>query len=308
MAKTRKAKPKSAAATQSTESPARVRRTANKSQNVHVTGTADSRINSNGETGVNSPETDPISEKDVTSGENSPDHDVETLAGARGDGKPAHSKRPWLKDRQLLPGQPFPGCKLNDALQEKICGFIAAALTWNDACQLVGISRSAAWEWRTRGAAYLDDPVGHVGDARFGSFLEAVELAKTRSKAILIRKIIGSDDWRAAKWLLCNRFPSEYKDQFEISGPEGQPLSIGGNQFNVIMELPDLGPLEWKTVDHRSDEQKSGQSLADVIAHKPSQPIEDPVAKIVDFTAAAQNYDPLSSHKIGGNAYIKPKH
>lgn len=94
----------------------------------------------------------------------------------------------------------------------------------------------------------------------------------------------------------------------EVTGPDGAPLAIGGNQFSVIFELPKMEIPEWKTVDHSGDKSVEA-SLKEVIAgaHRPSQPIEDPLAKVVEFPEQ-QNYDPLSSHKIGGNSYIKPKH
>jgi hypothetical protein len=90
--------------------------------------------------------------------------------------------------------------------------------------------------WRNRGAAYLENPQ----DARYGLFVQRIDEAELRCKAVVIEKLLKCDDWRAWRFWLINRAGGEWKSEHikaetEISGPGGIP--IGQNMFNVNFHL-----------------------------------------------------------------------
>jgi hypothetical protein len=93
-------------------------------------------------------------------------------------GKPVTFVTPKVKTRnhhmrrKLRPGQPNALSKLDNALEKKICGFIASGMVWEDACQLCGIHRKTAWDWKCRGDA---------GERRYVQFLENTSLAELRA-------------------------------------------------------------------------------------------------------------------------------
>jgi hypothetical protein len=159
---------------------------------------------------------------------------------------PKAVKRHYRRKR-LAPGQPHAQSKLTDEVQEQICGFIAGGMRWVDACQLSGIHRATAWMWKERGAA---------GEERYAEFMEAVDLAEIKSKALLVAEIRRDTDWKAKKWLLINRFPGEFRDYItqEISGPNGAPIEMTGKQFVVQFTMPPPDATEFTTVDHQLPE------------------------------------------------------
>lgn len=123
--------------------------------------------------------------------------------------------------------------KLTDALEEEICKLLRAQMTLTDACQWLGISRVAVWEWRTKGQ---EDP-----ESRYGRFEKAIEKALTVAKAYLIRGVAQHSDVRGKLFLLKNRYPQEFRDRIvqEVSGPGGEavPVNVNINPFEIKIVL-----------------------------------------------------------------------
>lgn len=145
-------------------------------------------------------------------------------------------------------GRPSAHSKLTNKVQEKVCGFIAGGLRIEDACALSGIHRSTLWVWKDKGAA---------GEERYKEFVEAVELAETKSKALLVGEIRRDPDWKAKKWLLMNRFPKEFRDHYtqEVTGPDGSPIAVSMNPFIVNVSLSSNEPeTEFTTINHQNGE------------------------------------------------------
>lgn len=153
-------------------------------------------------------------------------------------------KRGYHKQKKSPDEPAKTNSKLTDKVQEKICGFIAGGMRWEDACVLSGIHRSTAWVWKDRGAA---------GEERYKEFLEAVELAEMRSKALLVADIRRDVDWKAKKWLLMNRFPKEFRDSYtqEVVGADGGPVSLSLNPFTVNVNLTGI-EQEFTTINEES--------------------------------------------------------
>jgi hypothetical protein len=145
------------------------------------------------------------------------------------------------KHYRRRPGQAAAQSKLNDETQEKICGFIAGGLRLEDACRLSGVHRTTVWLWKDR---------GNAGEQRYKEFLDAVELAEVKSKALLLAEIRRDPDWKAKKWILINRFPKEFRDYItqEITGVDGSPMSLA--PFVVNFTLPPPDSTEFTTIDH----------------------------------------------------------
>ena len=84
--------------------------------------------------------------------------------------------------------------------------------------------------------------------------MEAVELAVAACKADVITKILRCDDWRAWRFWLINN--SEYKSEHvrsEVSGPEGNPIPVQFNPFQVQFMLAGDPNVTFSTIDHRGE-------------------------------------------------------
>jgi hypothetical protein len=157
--------------------------------------------------------------------------------------------------RKLRPGQPNALSKLDNALEKKICGFIARGMVWEDACQLCGIHRKTAWDWKCRGDA---------GEPRYVQFLEKTSLAELRAKALLIGKIRNNPDWKAQKFLLCNRYPKEFRDHIvqEVTGPSGGSIPVAVNPFEVEIIMAGDPDPKFTTIDHRNEPTTTGRQTS----------------------------------------------
>lgn len=150
--------------------------------------------------------------------------------------------RPKRRER---PGQaPSNGsrpCMLDDALEKRICEYLRQGVSLDDAGVMVGVSAKAITEWRHKGCEDTE--------SRFGLFYDRTEEARTAWKTRMIKKVTDDPDWKAAWKLLCARFPREFRNYMsvnaELSGPDGGPMQIEANPFQVMLEL------------HHSDDEKT---------------------------------------------------
>jgi hypothetical protein len=148
---------------------------------------------------------------------------------------PKREKRPWRKHRKaaLAPGQPNAHSKLTDALQSELCGLIMNKATLEDAADYLGVNRTTIWEWRDRGRAQPE--------TRYGAFERAVTKALAAAKVHLIHDIANHQSVRGKMFLLCNRYPTEYRMHIstEVSGPSGSPIPMDmGARFTVNVNCP----------------------------------------------------------------------
>ena len=128
------------------------------------------------------------------------------------------SVRKHVRKLALKPGQPSARSKLTYETQEKICGAVRGGQTFECAASLAHIDRTTLNDWRQRGQ---QDPL-----SRYGEFNRALEAALLASETMMVHKILSDPDWKAAKWILKNRFPDRYRERYELSGPEGKAISI----------------------------------------------------------------------------------
>jgi hypothetical protein len=118
----------------------------------------------------------------------------------------------------LKPGQPSPRSKLTNDVQQKICNAVSSGQTFECAASLVHVDRHTLNDWRQRGQ---QEP-----DSRYGEFNRALESALLASETMMVHKILSDPDWKAAKWILKNRFPDRYRERYELSGPAGAPIPL----------------------------------------------------------------------------------
>jgi hypothetical protein len=125
---------------------------------------------------------------------------------------------------------------LTDDVQEKICNAVSAGQTFECAASLVHIDRATLNDWRQRGQ---QDP-----NSRYGEFNRALEQALLASETMMVHKILSDPDWKAAKWILKNRFPDRYRERYELSGPAGGaiPLDHTGAKFELTVVCPPPPP------------------------------------------------------------------
>jgi hypothetical protein len=134
--------------------------------------------------------------------------------------------------RKLKEGQPNPCSKLTTALTEKICGYVASGMSWQDAAALCGIHRNQITLWKAKGDA--------EGEGPYADFLRAAEQAELEREHEALSFIAKDRDWKARRWLLCNWRPEKYRmTSFsgELVGKDGLPLFPTEQQFNVVLEL-----------------------------------------------------------------------
>ena len=126
-------------------------------------------------------------------------------------------------------------CLLNDSIEARICEYLKSGANLEDAARMAGVSRRTLVTWRERGTK---EP-----GSRFEEFLEATEAARTAWKTRMVKKLTDDPDWKAAWKLLVARYPHEFRNYLsvhsELSGPDGGPVPVAMQPFNVILELHD---------------------------------------------------------------------
>jgi succinate dehydrogenase flavin-adding protein (antitoxin of CptAB toxin-antitoxin module) len=145
----------------------------------------------------------------------------------------------------LKPGQPSARSKLTDEVQQKICNAVSAGQTFECAAALAHIDRTTLNDWRQRGQ--------QEADSRYGEFNRALEQALLASETMMVHKILSDPDWKAAKWILKNRFPDRYRDltRAELSGLEGKAIPLEhSRQFTVNVTCK---AIEEEQVDGEGD-------------------------------------------------------
>lgn len=138
--------------------------------------------------------------------------------------------------------------KLTKAVYDKVCTLLAEGQTIEVAATLSGVDSSTLWTWIRAGQAEPDGP--------FAQFASDVSYAREVSHRYLVHKIAIDEDWKAAAWLLKNRFSTLYRDSFaqEISGPNGTPVPMSLQTFSVVLELhEDQQPKDGENVEQQRE-------------------------------------------------------
>jgi|ERR1700730_4208980 hypothetical protein len=150
-----------------------------------------------------------------------------------------HARRGVRHKKKLRPGQPEIRCKLDDALERKLCKFIREGLSYETCCDLAGIGRQTFYDWEKRAR---ENP-----ESRYGQFERAVRQANAEA----IRTLHGEARKSNPLWVLERRFPELYgppKLRTELSGPSSGTLPISMNPFLVQVTidgtLPEHPPVE----------------------------------------------------------------
>ena len=173
--------------------------------------------------------------------------------------------RKHVRRLALRPGQPSPGSKLDDDVQQKICNAVSSGQTFECAAALVRIDRTTLNDWRARGQ---QDPT-----SRYGEFNRALEAALLASETMMVHKILQADDWKAVKWILKNRFPERYRERYELSGPAGSPIPVDmGARFTVNIACTDPEELARLTAKTREKMPIHDDDVNQAAAEKNGQP------------------------------------
>jgi hypothetical protein len=164
--------------------------------------------------------------------------------------------------RKLKPGQPHARSKLTAELRERICGYVADGMSWQEAAALCGIHRDVVTDWKARGDA---EP-----QSAYGEFLRAAERAKLKREHTHLAFISQDKDWKARRWLLCNWRPDKYRMNIfsgELTGKDGLALFFPqDNSFEVKLELHAPGELPEPAESSRSSSQTGRCSAGTVLA------------------------------------------
>jgi len=141
-------------------------------------------------------------------------------------------RRLLYKDQRLhlLPGQPHPQSKLTTLLTEQFCELIKVHATILDAGDALGVHRQTILDWRRRGQA---------GEPFYVDFEAAVSKAMAEEKIDLIRQLMVDKDIKGKLHILKSRWREEYGDHVaqELSGPDGTPIPMAVQSFNVVLEM-----------------------------------------------------------------------
>jgi hypothetical protein len=124
---------------------------------------------------------------------------------------------------------------LNAKLEKQICGLLSDGVPIGATCDCVGISTRTYHGWIEKGEA---DPT-----SLYAHFMRATMRARGEARAVLVRKIKASDDWRAHSWLLSHCWPQEFSearvhdDQQPIAPPVVNVIIREGEQTKEAQRL-----------------------------------------------------------------------
>src|SRR5262245_59942741 len=113
--------------------------------------------------------------------------------------------------------------KLTPALRKRICTLLAQGHTIKTVCEAVGIAERTYFDWCEK----------HL------HFSQATTCAIGKSKIVLVNRLLRSDDWRAAAFLLERRWPNEF-GRCDIRMLPKEPEPEETKRINVAFILPDL--------------------------------------------------------------------
>jgi len=140
--------------------------------------------------------------------------------------------------------------KLTPELQTKICALIAAGATYELACGKCRIDRKTYYNWRQLGK---DNP-----ESIYGALARDAGFAEVDAEALMVETLLNHKDWHSTAWIMKNRWPQKYRDKVEqeVSGPNGEPISMSMKPIQVIIRDAGTAPeRSWEIIDHADIDQ-----------------------------------------------------
>lgn len=104
--------------------------------------------------------------------------------------------------------------KLDDVTQQKIVQAIRLGATAKLAAQYAGIGQATLYRWLQRAEEEEEDP-----ESPYRAFRESVQRAEADCAVrdlTHIERAAQAGEWRAAKWRLAVRFPSDFSETMKI--------------------------------------------------------------------------------------------
>lgn len=128
--------------------------------------------------------------------------------------------------------------KLTPQLQQQFCEALHSGLTYNGACDLVGLGRTTFYRW-------MDEDESTTQAQR--DFRDAVKEARSKRDQKYVRVIedaAANGTWQAAAWFLERTNRSEYgrNESVEITGKDGGPVKqqvVGDQERAEVTALID---------------------------------------------------------------------
>jgi hypothetical protein len=107
--------------------------------------------------------------------------------------------------------------KLTPELQDQICTLLANHNSKQSTCQILGISRTAFYQWMRKGE--------REEGRKYIQFCKAVNKAQAQSVMVLTNAIANAPSWKAAAWLLERLHPEEFgrRRVIEYITPDDEP-------------------------------------------------------------------------------------
>jgi transposase len=142
--------------------------------------------------------------------------------------------------------------KLNEDVQGELTRLIGAGVFMNQACEYVGISVAAVYNWMARGsseALRLEQNPKAKPIAKEEPYLNFFREMKKAENFAEIRAVTNwqkaiPDDWRAAKDFLARRYPDRWSPRLELTGADGGAIQTNLNVDVVTLEQKVLAVLE----------------------------------------------------------------
>jgi hypothetical protein len=129
--------------------------------------------------------------------------------------------------------------KLTPQLSKDFCQALHDGLTFNGACDLVGIHRDTFYGWMERAEKGDGKPWSDFSDA-----VKEARAVRDRRYVKVIEKAAEDGTWQAAAWFLerTNRREFGRNESVEITGKDGGPVQqqvVGDDQRAKVTEMLD---------------------------------------------------------------------
>jgi len=149
--------------------------------------------------------------------------------------------------------------KLDSERQKKLLSAIRMGNDKKVACAVAGISEATLYRW-------LELAQKKNARAELREFRESLERAEAEAEAIKVGRINQAADngrWQAAAWWLERKHPERWGQQTkiktEVSGPNGQPISISVEEARkVVLDMLSEGENNGLVIEGESPEITEG--------------------------------------------------
>ena len=152
--------------------------------------------------------------------------------------------------------------KLTPEVHETIINSVKAGMTYRLACVRVDIDESTLYRWLTAGETQVK--------GQFCEFRKEFMRALADSAEVLLNQIRvkAYEDWKAAAFILEQRFPDDYGKRSEVTGKDGGPVKVDTKTQHVFQPTQEVWDdllrerAKYETLrDGDTDEDTSSDSL-----------------------------------------------